>query len=224
VPKVAIPRIGRSVIAPAEVAGRDDPKGAHGGEGPALRTAQGVLTVTRVVDDLAVTPTGQIKTAREHIASTAVPVAGVSLSVVPAHVVAITMVRTLFVTVASFIVVFGDLVRTRTAPDCQCIVVVPVAFVSFAWVSLVAVVARVEVHNGLPATLGHKLMSSRTQADVRVRERRVAPQSNGLGHARAMALLGCLHRVVTTLWGTRLRNASDGGRGADSRPRAADYR
>jgi len=151
VPKVAIPGIGWSVIAVAEVEGRDDPKGAHGREGPALRTAQGVLTVTRVVDDLMVAATGQIETAREHVASTtlAVPVsvAGVSLSVVPAHVVAITMVRTPFVTVASFIVVLGHVVRTGAASDRQRIVMVPVTFVSLSRVSLVAVITRIEVHN-----------------------------------------------------------------------------
>jgi len=104
VPEIAIPGIGRSVIAIPEVAAGDHAKGTDGGERPALRTAQRVLPVTRVVDDLTLAATWQIEAAREHVgpSSLAIPVtvAGVSFSIVPPHIVAISVVGAVPIVIA----------------------------------------------------------------------------------------------------------------------------
>jgi hypothetical protein len=52
VPEVARPRIGRTLVVITQVACRDDPKRADGGEGPGFRAPQGVLAIPGIMDDL----------------------------------------------------------------------------------------------------------------------------------------------------------------------------
>jgi hypothetical protein len=189
VPEIAIPGIGRSVIAIPEVAGGDHAKGTDGGERPALRTAQRVLSVTRVVDDLTLAATWQIEAAREHVGpasiAAAVTVARVSFSVVPSHIVPIPVVGAVPIVIAIahvIAVMLVDGMRAGTATDRQRTVVVPVAVVSVSatWVTLVAVVAWIEVHTpSVWACIRPVDAVGRywTQAGVRVRWVPVAYQS-----------------------------------------------
>ena len=62
VSEVARPRIGRALVVVPQVACRDDPKRADGGQRASLRAAQSVLAVPGVVDNLPVSAANQDRT------------------------------------------------------------------------------------------------------------------------------------------------------------------
>ena len=65
----------RAIVVVAEVAGRDDPKGAYGSQRAAFRAAQCVLAESDIVDDLSVRSAREIKVTTEHVARVGVLVA-----------------------------------------------------------------------------------------------------------------------------------------------------
>src|SRR5262245_17636982 len=65
--KVGVAPVHGGIPHVAEIALRDDAKGAHGGERPALRSAQAILA-TAITHELAFRTARQIQIAREHIA------------------------------------------------------------------------------------------------------------------------------------------------------------
>ncbi|HKW03262.1 MAG TPA: hypothetical protein VJN96_25780 [Vicinamibacterales bacterium] len=66
VPELAVARVERTIVAVAEVLGRDNSEGADGGQGATLRTAQRVLTIA-VEDAFALGSARQVELSQEHV-------------------------------------------------------------------------------------------------------------------------------------------------------------
>jgi hypothetical protein len=67
VSEVARPRIGRTLVVVAEVAGRDDPKCADGRQSAGFRAPQRVLPVSSIVDDLSLGSAWQVEVPHDHV-------------------------------------------------------------------------------------------------------------------------------------------------------------
>lgn len=154
--EIAVARIARPTGVVPKVTRRDDAKRSNRGKGSALRPAQGVFAVAGIVDGFPVASPREIQATCERLARIGASAPRVAIAFRPACIVVVAVVGTVTSVVPLVIpltMIAMLLDRSRSPSERQpdiVIVAVTLIPIAVAWVALIAVIARIEIHTPPP--------------------------------------------------------------------------